>query len=668
LIEDVRGGDISLVAVDVGGTITDLIAVHTAGLTALKVPSTPHEPEKGVLDAISGAGASGATVVHGSTVATNAILERKGSRTAFIGTEGFSDIIEIGRQERPDLYTLAVTKPRPLAGKPLRFEAPERVTAGGTVLKELTRKDARELSRAVARSGARSAAVCLLFSFERPEHEEMISEELAALGIETSLSCRILPEYREYERASTTLINAYIAPVMGEYLDRLESSLRDGGKRGGLRLMHSAGGTVSARLARSRPADLILSGPAGGAIAARWLAGSLGIDKAVSFDMGGTSTDVSLIDQGLTITRDTRISGLPVALPMVDIHTIGAGGGSIAFLDRAGVLKVGPESAGADPGPACYGRGKSPTVTDANVSLGRLEPAWFLGGTMPLFPDRSAGALKELAYGRNAVKVAEAILEIALSHTEGAVKKISLERGHDPRDCALIAFGGAGPMHACELAQRLEMPRVIVPVHPGLFSSVGMLLAEPGRDHTRSILCVLDEKSVGALSRSLEELRSQATTEMRKEGFKGVLSFRTSLDMRYRGQSHEVSVPAPRMDLQEIRVHFEQAFASEFGYSRPDQEIEVVNMRLSCRAPRQESPLQASPPTVQSRGEPLAEKEMHFDGRPCTGRVYSRWDIVPSRPVSGPALIVQDDTTTVVPPGWRASVDMMGNLELEASS
>ncbi len=656
----------TLAAVDVGGTFTDLVAVSARGVTALKVPSTPKSPEKGVLRALDTAGAQAAPLVHGSTVATNAILERKGARTAFIATEGFSDIIEIGRQERPYLYRLDVRKPAPLVGRRLRFEAPERVGPGGQVLRELTPAGARRVAEAVAASGAGSAAVCLLFSFEHPGHEELLLRELERAGVAASISSRVLPEYREYERASTTAINAYVSPVMEGYLDRLESSV--GGKRGpGLRLMHSAGGTVSARIARARSADLVLSGPAGGAVASRWLASSLGIDEVISFDMGGTSTDVSLISGELSVTRDTRIDGLPVALPMVDIHTIGAGGGSIASVDRAGVLKVGPESAGADPGPACYGKGELATVTDANVVLGRLEPSWFLGGRMKLDPDRSEAALGSLGGVSVALDAARATLEVALSHMEAAVKKVSLERGYDPRDFSIVAFGGAGPMHACELASRLEIPRVIVPAYPGLFSSVGMLLAEPGREYTRTVLGILDDGYVEKLGTLFDELEELAGREMAEEGFDAAdLRFRRGLEMRYAGQSHEVQVPLTDLSLREVERHFEQAYSTAFGYLRPGHDVEVVNARLSCRARAADLPL-SRPPAQGAPGAPIGQRPMYFDA-PLTGLIYSRWDISPSRPVEGPALIVQEDTTTVVPPGWKAVVDMMGNLDLEVTA
>jgi N-methylhydantoinase A len=654
-----------IAAVDVGGTFTDLLAVVGDEIVALKVPSVPAAPELGVIDAMASACVLGAPLVHGSTVATNAVLERKGARTAFVTTRGFADMLEIGRQERTHLYRLKVDKHQPLIGRSMCFEAEERVLPGGRKLKSLRRAEARRVARACKDAGAESAAVCLLFSFEDPSHEEMLHSELERLGIVTSVSSFVLPEYREYERASTTVLNAYVSPVMDGYLARLEESLGDGAP---VRLMHSAGGTTSAAMARRRAADLVLSGPAGGVVASRWLAASAGAGDIISFDMGGTSTDVSLVTgEEVSVTRDKRIAGLPVALPMIDINTIGAGGGSLASLDRAGVLKVGPQSAGADPGPACYGKGVLPTVTDANVVLGRLEPSWFLGGRMHLHPARSLDAFAGLAGRSGARTAARATLDIALSHMEAAVKEVSVERGYDPREFALVAFGGAGPMHACELADRLEIPRVIVPVHAGLFSSMGMLLADAGRDYTRTVSLELDGGCEPLLSDAFAQMEELATEEMRSEGFaRSRLRLGRSFGMRYRGQSHEIEVPVRRLTAPDIRKHFDDAYSAAYGYLRPQGEIEIVNIRLTCRAPQHDVPV-AAPPRTPGRASPLSRKKMSFGSRTLTGEVFSRRDLGASQRVHGPSLVVQEDTTTVIPPGWSGASDVMGNLELEVA-
>ncbi len=650
-------------SVDVGGTFTDLVAVSDDGLVALKVPSVPAAPELAVIDALELAGASGAPLIHGSTVATNAVLERKGARTAFVTTRGFGDMLEIGRQERARLYDLRVEKHVPLVGRAMCFEAKERLAPGGQVLERLTRSEARRIARECAARGAESAAVCLLYSFEDPSHEHLLREELERLGINTSVSSFVLPEYREYERASTTTMNAFVSPIMDGYLSRLERAL-GGSPR--VRLMHSAGGTTSTGMARRRAVDLVLGGPAGGVVAARWLAGSLGLGDVISFDMGGTSTDVSLITGELmSVTRGTSIAGLPVALPMVDINTIGSGGGSIAYRDRAGVLRVGPESAGAVPGPACYGNSELATVTDANVALGRLEPSWFLGGKMPLHPKRSLAAFERLKGDDGALAAAAAALDIALSQMEAAVKQVSVERGHDPGEATLVAFGGAGPMHACELAERLDIPRVLVPVFPGLFSSIGMLLADSGRDYTRTVLVRPDAPGIEALARAFGEMEALAGREMSEEGFaRRRLRFTRSLGMRYRGQSHELEVAIPRLTTGSVSKHFEEAYAASFGYTLDAGEIEVVSARLSCRVPGEGLPSLAPARGSRSPSPPL-ERVMHFGGAAHKGRVYSRWDVPARRRIAGPAVIAQEDTTTVVPPSWSASLDVMGNLELE---
>ncbi|MBN1288068.1 MAG: hydantoinase/oxoprolinase family protein [Actinobacteria bacterium] len=652
-------------AVDVGGTFTDLLLVGDNGLTALKVPSTPAAPEKSVIMALAEAGGLGVPLIHGSTVATNAILEKKGVKTAFIATEGFKDIIEIGRQNRPELYSLAVEKPDPLIPSDMRFEAGERIGPGGEIISRLTRKDARLLASAVKKHHAGSAAVCLLFSFELPGHEEILLEELEKLGIDVSISSRVLPEYREYERASTTVLNAYISPVMRSYLERLEKGICTREDKADLRLMHSAGGTVSSPTAMKRPVDLVLSGPAGGVIASEWLGNSLGIDQLITFDMGGTSTDISLIDHEVTITRETKINGLPLALPMIDIHTIGAGGGSIAYVDKAGALKVGPESAGADPGPACYGRGTRPTVTDANLVMGRLVPGSFLGGRMTLETKRSIGAFKNLLVGETVEASATATLEIALSHMETAIKKVSLERGHDPRDFTMAAFGGAGPVHACELAERLEIPRVIIPLHPGLFSSMGMLLASPGRDYSHSVIRPLNKKCVNLLKKLFSALEKQAAEDMKSEGFsKSNLKFMLRVEARYLGQSHGVTFTVVELDEADIRGRFEKAYEAAYGHLQPGFEAEIVNAQLSCRARAGDIPVRTHECKTRSKPRPVEKKRMYF-GEMVNGSVYNRANLSPAYPVSGPAVITQDDTTTTVPPGWRLAVDIMGNLDLE---
>lgn len=652
-------------AVDVGGTFTDLLLVSADGITALKILSTPADPEQSVINALFKSGGLDMPIVHGSTVATNAILERKGARTAFICTSGLSDIIEIGRQDRPHLYRLWPAKPEPLVPARLRFEVDERVGPGGAVIKKLALEEAKRVATEVANLKAESAAVCLLFSFEHPAHEEMLLEELEKLGVDASISSIVLPEYREYERASTTVLNAYIAPVMRTYLEKLENAVCPGNTDVGLRLMHSAGGTISSNTAGIRPVDLVLSGPAGGVVASEWLGNSLGLEQLITFDMGGTSTDVSLIDHEAAITRETKINGLPLALPMIDIHTIGAGGGSIAYVDPAGALRVGPESAGASPGPACYGKGTRPTVTDANLVLGRLIPDSFLGGRMKLQTARSVDAFMRLPGGQSVENSAVATLEVALSHMETAIKKVSLERGHDPRDFTLVAFGGAGPMHACELAQRLDIPRVIVPVFPGLFSSMGMLLASPGRDYSHSFIRPLDDNSVSNLKALFISLEKKAREDMKREGLPVVnLHFTRRVELRYQGQSHGVIITAVTLTRADILRRFDQAYQAAYGLLQKGFNVEIVNVHLSCRAPISAPPL--NPPQKKKTGKPrpISNGRIYF-GEMTKGDIFKRNDLSPEYVIKGPSVIVQDDTTILIPPEWQGAIDLMGNLDLD---
>jgi N-methylhydantoinase A len=449
-----------LISVDTGGTFTDCVYLTPAGLRVLKLASTPGDPGAAILDAVQQIAGDGLVEVrHGTTVGTNALLERTGARVAFVTTAGFEDTIAIGRQARPKLYDLFFQKPEPLAPERLRFGVKERVAADGTILQAVSDEELSRLRDAVAAGRPESIAVSLLFAFANPENEQAVCRTLAEIGVPVSASHKILPEFREYERASTILINAYLAPKMQTYLGSLAQKLS-------LSVMQSSGGIIDARLAAEEPVRTILSGPAGGVVGAMHVAKQAGFPKALAFDMGGTSTDVALIDseRGLETTTESQIQGMPVAVPVLRIHTVGAGGGSLASFDAGGALKVGPESAGAVPGPVCYGRGTQPTVTDANLILGRLDPSAFLGGGMQLDTERTREALQNLRLSIEAF--AEGIVALANSHMVQALRKISVEQGHDPRDFTLVSYGGAGPLHACDLAQALQIPRVLIPNFP----------------------------------------------------------------------------------------------------------------------------------------------------------------------------------------------------------
>jgi N-methylhydantoinase A/oxoprolinase/acetone carboxylase beta subunit len=551
------------IGVDTGGTFTDFVFWDGKRLRTLKLPSTPEDPSKAILAGLEPAG----EVIHGSTVATNALLERKGSKLAFVTTEGFEDLLEIGRQNRPSLYDWSATRPEPLAPRELRFGLPDRMLAGGTVEKPLTAEAADRLAAQVKAAGAESAAVCLLHSYANPAHERLAGERLRAAGLQVSLSSEILPEYREYERASTTAVNAYVAPLMGRYLEEL------GNKAGArVRVFQSSGSVISAAAAGAQAVHTVLSGPAGGLIGAVGAAKAAGFERIISFDMGGTSTDVALYDGALPFTNEMELGGCPIRVSMLDIHSVGAGGGSIAYFDSGGALRVGPRSAGAAPGPVCYGTGEEITVTDANVLLGRIDPERFLGGAMRLDVERARSRMEGMAAkaGSSAAELARAIVEVANSNMERAIRRISVERGRDPRDFTLVSFGGAGAQHACELADRLEIRTVLAPAQAGVLSALGMLSAAAGREFSSSALG-RDAEAVFA------DLEQRALAEMAEEGFEDVVLER-HCDLRYAGQSYELRLPW--RERRDFEAHHRRAY----GYAHQGRAIELVTARIAASA------------------------------------------------------------------------------------
>jgi N-methylhydantoinase A len=577
-----------VVGIDTGGTFTDFILFGGRTIRTHKVLSTPDDPSRAVLQGLRELGALDAEIVHGSTVATNAFLERKGARLTLVTTKGFEDLLEIGRQERGSLYDLNWERPEPLIPRSRRIGVRERMDARGRVVTPLDRA-------ALRRIRAEHAAVCFLHSYANPKHEREAGRILKG----ASLSCDVLPEYREYERLSTTVLNAYVAPVVDRYLSNLGRSLKR------LRILSSDGGAITPESARRRAAQTLLSGPAGGVIAAQ----SLGFGKVIGFDMGGTSTDVCLIDGTAKVTKEGSIGGLPLRVPHFDIHTVGAGGGSIARVDEGGALRVGPESAGALPGPICYGRGGTkPTVTDANLALGRIDPLRFLGGRMALSPVSMTRTF------------AEGVIEVANANMERALRRVSVERGHDPADFWLLAFGGAGPLHACALAGRLGMKGVVVPRWPGLLSALGMLLSDTTVEKSRTVL-----------GREIpwRELEREALAEVRGRVERYV-------EARYQGQSHEIRIPE--------RADFHEAHRRLYGFTRREP-VEIVNagVRVTAERPKPRLPLLA-------RG-----------GRTWTGSV-DRAALRAGDRVKGPAVVSEDNATCWVERGWAGRVDKYGNI------
>ena len=667
---------VRLLGVDVGGTFTDFLYWDGEALRIAKRPSTPDDPSRAVLDGIAEAGWTPQEVVHGSTVATNTLLTRSGARTALITTEGFRDTLVIGRQARPDLYALHPTRPPPLVPDELRFEVAERIAADGEVVAPLDEAGAERVLRAIAEAGVDAIAICTLFSFVNPDHERRLSELAGGLagtsGLHRSVSHEVLPEHREFERMSTTVANAYVAPAMTRYLTALDDGLADAASAGGapprLRIMQSNGGSISAAQAGRDAVRTVLSGPAGGVAGAFEAARASGIERAITFDMGGTSTDVSLCPGRILERSDHSVDGMPIRTPAVDVHTVGAGGGSIAWIDDGGALRVGPQSAGADPGPAAYGRGELPAVTDAHVVLGRLRPDRFLGGGMALHPDRAERALATIApaFGDDVRRAARAVIEVVNASMVRALRLISVERGFDPADFALVAFGGAGPLHACEVASELGVETVIVPAAPGVLSASGMLHADVTKDLARGLMLRVPASASGALdalSAAFADLEAQARAALAADGYRRGVRIERSADLRYAGQSHELTVPLGRsLGASALRGALAEAHRERFGHADPERAAEIVVARVKARAAGFRSEAQASPEHGVTLDETVST--VVWD-RPRRTRILDR-HAIEGAGVEGPAILTQLDTTTLVPPGWRARPDpeASGNLIL----
>ncbi len=685
------------IGVDTGGTFTDFIAVFGDERIAFKVPSTPQAPARAILiglervfDALAGwKDASGTKtsqvnieIVHGTTVATNALLERKGARTALVVTEGFEDVIEIGRQARSDLYNLSVTRPEPLVPRHLRFGVDERVSAEGVILAEPGASEIDRLVKALKKARVESVAVSLLFSFANPAHERMLAEALSVLGVPVSISHRILPEYREYERTSAVVINAYLAPRVGRYLKELTEGLAgsfDKRRFTGLRIMQSSGGSISAETAGAGPVRTILSGPAGGVVAAGRVAGKAEIRGIIAFDMGGTSTDVSLCLGEARTTNEAQINGLPIAIPVLDIHTVGAGGGSIGYVDAGGALRVGPESAGADPGPACYGKGDRPTVTDANLVLGRFAGGGLLRGQMQLDETRAAGAIDRLAAQMSAAssepvsreKAALGVIAVANANMERALRLVSIERGHDPRNFTLVSFGGAGGLHAVALASALRIPRILVPDYPGAFSALGVLLSDVIKDYSQTVMLKIDpsietdrgETDPGSMIETgFRRLERQAAVDLRREGFSAARNkLVRTLTMRYQGQSFELEVDAGA----DFAASFHSAHAERYGHCDPRRPIEIVSIRLRGIGVTEKPELRTSRVRKVIKARPQREASIFLSGRPKRIGVYDRALLEPGTEIDAPAIIVEYGSTTLLPAGWRGRIDGYRNIVIE---
>lgn len=647
-----------LVGVDIGGTFTDLVVSVDGQLNIHKLLSTPHNPAEAMLNGLTAVGAvAGARVSHGSTVATNAILERKGARTALITTHGFRDVLAIGRQNRPVLYALQPQLPPPLIPQKWCYEVPERLDHHGHELVPLDLDVLDAVLDQIALERIESVAVCFLYSYVNPAHEWAVRDRILERGLlqawQISLSSEVLPQFREYERASTVALDAYVRPVMSRYLNQLEQSLPAESR---LLVMKSNGGVVSAATAREQAIQTALSGPAAGVIGAFHVAHMAGFDRIITLDMGGTSTDVALCPGTPARRSDAEIDGLPLRMRVIDIETIGAGGGSIARLDAGGALRVGPESAGADPGPIVYGHGGDQiTVSDANALLGRLDPDHFLGGGMALDLDSARVAMKKLAeqMQRSVEAAAQGVLNVANVNIDRAVRRVSIARGYDPRQFTLMAFGGAGPLHACAVADRLEMPRVLIPLYPGVLCAYGLLVADVLRDYSQTVLQPLHDDALNGLKSTVKAMIKQARADLRAEGIvPASMTFAPSLDMRYAGQSFELNVPYG----EDLAAAFHEAHENRYGHALRERTIEVVNVRLQAVG-SVEKPIEEPEAVVAQAAVPVQQKN-GLD-------LYDRESLVPGSHLTGPAIIFQLDSTTWVAPGWAAWVDAYCNLVLE---
>ncbi len=650
-----------VLGVDTGGTFTDFVLLDGDRLQVHKVLSTPAAPERAILRGLHELGLDAPAVlatleiVHGSTVATNAVLEGKGARTAFITNRGLGDLLTLGRQTRPELYALQPDAPEPPVPAQLCIETGGRLGADGSVVEPLTDEDLAAVAERLAALRPEAVAINLLFAYLDDRFERALAGIVPA-GVFVSRSSAVLPEYKEYERGLTTFLNAYVGPLMRGYLERL----RAGAGQARVAVMQSSGGTIAAEQAGEGAVHLLLSGPAGGLAGAGWIGRHAGVERLLTFDMGGTSTDVALVEGEPRLTSEGRIGRYPVAVPMVDMHTIGAGGGSIAAVDAGGLLQVGPASAGADPGPACYGRGaRLPTVTDANLVLGRLRPEAFLGGQMRLDVAAGRAAVAELGarLGRDAEAAAAGIVELANEHMARALRVISVQRGVDPRPLSLMSFGGAGGLHVCALAERLGMRRALVPVHAGVLSALGMLVAPRARQLSRTVHVLLDGATAAWVDAELAPLIAEGREALEIEGVApDAIDVLPSLDLRYQGQSYTLNLPW-RDDPGAARAAFHAAHEMRYGH-RLELPVELVNLRVALRGPAGRVPFAAPQAT------PRADREVCLVGEAARVPVYARESLSAGAQLAGPALVTETVSTTFLARGWTARVDAAGHLHL----
>jgi N-methylhydantoinase A len=679
----------SVVGVDIGGTFTDLVGYRDGLIVTSKTSTVPADPTEGIADALKLAECDLAAMdelIHGSTIAINTVLEHKGAKTALVTTAGMRDVYAIGRGNRPDAFNLFFHRPRPLVPRELTFELNERMNAAGKVLKPLDEAEVAALARTLESLGVEAVAVCLLHAYGNPAHEILTGEALrrALPGVFITLSHEILREFREYERTSTTVLNAFVGPRVSRYLSRLEEFADKSRFDGQIAIMRSNGGTMSAGEARRAPVAMMESGPVAGMIGAGRIAQILGIERAIGFDMGGTTAKTSLITDGVApieegYTIGDAFSGQPMQLPVVDIVEVGTGGGSIAWCDQHGGLHVGPHSAGADPGPACYGRGGTePTVTDADLLLGRLNDRRFLGGHMGL--DRARAQTAAAALGKkldlDATRTAFGIATISDAAMSLAVRAVSVKRGIDPRDTTMIAFGGAGPLHAVAIAREISIPKVIIPKLPGAFSALGMLMAEWRQDFVRTLIGELGKIDPAGAAVAFSELRAAGEKALARDGLRDG-EFKFAADLRYRGQEHTIAIAVAdggelTGNIEGTRARFHTQHDQRYGHAAPDQSIEVVNLRLVVTVPRMQDAIGRwliEPWQPEGSGEEQRRPVVFDDtARPVETRILWRPHLAAGAEIAGPALIEEANSTTLIAPGDRAVIDPFGNIVITLRS
>lgn len=653
--------------IDTGGTFTDFFLQAGSETRTLKLSSTPDDPSRAILSGLASLFEQlpeNLEVIHGSTVGTNSFLERKGAKTLLITTHGFEDILVIGRQNRSQLYSFRVSRPAPIIPFNQCLGVKERVCWDGSVQRPLGKSVGKRLRAYCRREKIESVAVCLLHSYANDSHEKAIKSALAGLNIPVTLSSELLPEFREYERLSTTLINAYLAPVISRYIDRLACDL----KTLPLYIQQSNGGMLPAKNIGERAVCTLLSGPAGGVHGAFQLARDMEIDRIITFDMGGTSTDVSLCDGQPTLTREHVVDGYPVRVEMLDIHTVGSGGGSLAWIDGGGHLRVGPESAGAVPGPVCYGTGTRLTVTDANLFLGRLLPDFFLGGAMKLDRDRVEHRMEELAaeLEMDSMSVALGIVRLVNAAMAKAIRAVSLERGYDPKEFTLFGFGGAAGLHCCDLAAEMGVTKVVIPARAGILSAQGMVYADPTLDYLQPLFLSGSSLTLQTFAPVFAELEQRGREELAGlcSGQGGRVEYRRFLNLRYQGQSYELCVPCDT----DFPARFHELHRRKFGYMMPDATLELVSIQCSVRLVRDKWPLPRGEVGAREKPFHLRTNTIHLDDKSVDVPVFRRETLLPGHMGSGPALIIDDFTTILVSGDFDFMVDPLHNIIMTSVS